>query len=71
MKTYARIITDVVSKVQFVAEIISPMQGSDGNEMPIGERFTPAFVAALIDVTDANPQPQQRWAYDGSTFSEP
>lgn len=63
MKTYARIDTGVV------VEIIQPMQDGAGNEIPVEDRFTPEFVATLVDVTGMNPAPDQRWTYDGSNFT--
>lgn len=29
-----------------------------GEEIPLGERFTPEYCAACVDVTSINPQPQ-------------
>ncbi|SAL25753.1 Caudovirales tail fiber assembly protein [Caballeronia turbans] len=65
MKTYARIEAGVVM------EIIAPMADDEGHDIPIEERFTPEFVATLVDVTDATPMPEQRWTYDGATFAAP
>jgi hypothetical protein len=65
MKTYARIDTGTV------VEIIQPMQDAQGNEIGIDGRFTPEFVATLVDITDANPVPQERWSFDGSSFNPP
>ena len=65
MKTYARIDTGIV------VEIILPMQDAQGNEIAVSERFTPEFVATLVDITDANPVPQERWGFDGSSFNPP
>ncbi|CAN7471726.1 hypothetical protein [Paraburkholderia hospita] len=65
MKTYARIDNGIV------AEIIKPMADSEGNEIPIAERFTEEFVSTLVDVTDVAPQPSDWWTYDESTFNPP
>jgi len=44
-----------------------------GLEMPIVEWQPPWIIAALVDVTDMDPQPQYGWIYDPATglFSEP
>lgn len=42
-----------------------------GDEIPIDLRFTPEFVALLVDVTDVVPMPDQGWLYSGGMFSEP
>ncbi|RAS35870.1 hypothetical protein BX591_104200 [Paraburkholderia bryophila] len=55
MRTYARIDSG------FVVEIIQPMTDADGNEIPIVDRFTPEFVATLVDVTDSSPMPGSHW----------
>lgn len=69
--------------VQVVAEIISPMAydadsapgisptWAKGDEIPIGRRFTPDLVEAMVDITSVAPQPQQGWTYDGKIFSAP
>ncbi|MDI2595036.1 tail fiber assembly protein [Pseudomonas sp. 681] len=67
MKIYARIEGGVV------VEIIQPWAGADGVQVdiPIEDRFTPEFVATLVDITDLNPMPLEQWLYDGSTFEAP
>lgn len=65
MKTYARVSNGIVM------EIVSPMTDAEGKEIPITERFTPDFVAMMVDVTNVSPQPSQHWTYDGSAFSTP
>ncbi|MFD1557104.1 tail fiber assembly protein [Paraburkholderia silviterrae] len=44
-----------------------------GDEIPVAQRFTAAFVANLIDVTAISPQPQQGWvtADGGKSFAAP
>jgi len=71
MKTYARIVTDPITKVELVAEVIDPATDTVGNEIPIANRFTAQFVATLVDVTSASPQPQQNWVYANDAFSAP
>ena len=61
MNIYARVEDGVVM------EIIPPRE--DGLE--IEKRFHPDFVATLVDITDVSPAPDQRWTYDGETFSPP
>ncbi|MBN3788308.1 hypothetical protein [Burkholderia sp. Ac-20353] len=65
MAKYARVDSGTVM------EIIGPIFFEDGTEIPIAERFTPDFVATLVDITNASPSPQQDWTYNGSTFSQP
>jgi hypothetical protein len=74
MKTYAQLSNGVVT------EIIEPAvydvdyndergtQHTKGDEIPIGDRFTPEFVSTLVDVTETDPKPAQRWTYDGAIF---
>lgn len=44
-----------------------------GDEVPIEQRYHPAFVADCIEITGLTPKPQQRWTYDKATntFSAP
>lgn len=65
MATYARIDNGVV------VEIISPRLYDDGTEIPIELRFTPQFVATLIDVTNEDPMPGVWWDFDGEKFHAP
>lgn len=65
MKIYARVESGIV------LEIIEPLADEDGIEVPIELRFTEEFVATLIDITGIDPQPDQRWTYDGAVFSAP
>lgn len=44
-----------------VMEIIQPLTALDGTEIPIGQRFTPEFVATLVDVTNISPMPACWW----------
>lgn len=71
MSIYARL--QAIGGVETVVELIGPMSDSDGNEIPINERYHPAFVATLIDVTAIAPQPQELWttADGGKTFAAP
>ncbi len=54
-----------------VAEIILPIAGPDGKELDINDRFAPAFVAVMVDVTDLDPQPGLHWRYIDEVFTEP
>ena len=65
MTIYARIQDGVV------AEIIQPLMDQEGNEYPIAERFVPALVETMVDVTSQNPMPDQGWSYDGHAFTQP
>lgn len=64
MKTYARVDGGIV------VEIIGPMVDDNGDEIEIDRRFTPQFVATLVDITTELPMPSEGWRYDGETFSE-
>lgn len=62
MKTYARI------QDGMVVEIIRPAAYDDsaapelvGQEIPIADRYTPAFVETLVDITEEEVQPQEHW----------
>lgn len=52
-----------------VIEIITPAQDADGKEIPISDRFSPDFVAKLVDVSTIQPVPAPGWSYDGAKFS--
>lgn len=65
MRTYALIEDGKVS------EIIPPYVNPDGVDIPIEERYTPNMVAQMVDITDLDPRPQQRWTYDGTVFAAP
>lgn len=73
MKIYARIDNGVV--VEIIASALWPeeLPNIGGKEIPIEHRFTREFVATLVDITDASPQPDSGWtAVDGGkTFSPP
>ncbi|WP_250489992.1 hypothetical protein [Caballeronia sp. INML2] len=71
MSVYVRCQVTELQQKNVVFEIINPLFDSDGLEYPIKERFTPEFVATLIDVTNISPQPQQGWIYDGGVFLPP
>lgn len=67
----------------YVAEIIPPItyevdspegvqqSWKQGDEIPIGQRYTPELVGTMVDITSVTPQPQQNWTYDGKAFSAP
>jgi hypothetical protein len=42
-----------------------------GDEVAITDRYTPEFVAMLVDITNVTPKPDQRWTYDGKAFTPP
>lgn len=65
MTTYARI------QDGMVVEIIQPLLDDEGHEWPIDQRFTPAVVATLVDITGLDPQPEEWWTYDGTNFAPP
>jgi hypothetical protein len=50
-----------------VMEVIAPMLDDDGNVIPIGQRFTQEFVAALVACDETV---HEGMVYDGASFSE-
>jgi hypothetical protein len=58
MNVYARL--QEINSLDTVVEIIVPPTIDDA-QVPIDEMFTPEFVAALVDVTSADPRPAQWW----------
>lgn len=81
MKTYARVdsgkVVEIIAPVTWDIDVITPgVDGGpdvvvhhSGDEIDIADRFTPDFVATCVDITDLDPQPQQGWTYDGSSFA--
>lgn len=65
MKTYAFIQNGEV------VEIIPPAIDSEGKEIDINERFVPAFVAQMVDITNLDPQPEIHWTYANGEFKQP
>ena len=63
MKTYAYLQNGVVW------EIISPMAGEDGQEIPLADRFTAEFCVACVDVTALSPMPSHGWSATESAGS--
>ncbi|WP_082378044.1 tail fiber assembly protein [Caballeronia cordobensis] len=41
-----------------------------GDYIPIENRYTPEFVAVLVDITGRDPMPTVGMVYDGTNFSE-
>lgn len=54
-----------------VAEIIQPATWPDETEIDIKDRFTPEFVAQMVDITDLDPMPGLHWTYENGVFKEP
>jgi hypothetical protein len=78
MKTWAYVNNGLLQ------EIIEPMVYPDehpdwvegqpmrtGLEIPIEERRTSEYIAACVDITGVEPQPQLGWVYVNDVFSEP
>ncbi len=65
MKTYAFIQSGEV------AEIILPAVGPDGKDIGINDRFAPAFVEVMVDITELTPQPGLHWKFSGGEFTLP
>jgi hypothetical protein len=76
MKTYAHIQDGRMIEVILPAtyEFDSPDDFEPpykaGDEIPIDQRFTPEFVATLVDITTITPAPSVGMVYDGTSFSE-
>lgn len=54
-----------------VAEIILPATWPDGTEIDIHDRFSPEFVAQMVDITDLDPKLGLHWKYSGGEFTPP
>ena len=54
-----------------VAEIIHPATWPDGTEIDINDRFAPAFVAQMVNITDIEPKPEIHWTYSSGEFKKP
>ncbi|MFT4118678.1 tail fiber assembly protein [Bradyrhizobium sp.] len=65
MKTYARIENGIV------AEIILPAEDESGAEIDISVRYTPEFVAELVEVTEATGSAAQGQVYADGKFADP
>jgi len=39
--------------------------------VPIEDMFTPEFVSRMVDITGVDPEPQEGWDYDGTSFHPP
>lgn len=65
MRAYARIDSGIV------VEIVDLEPNEAGEVVPIERKFTAEFVATLIEITDLDPKPGERWTYNGEAFAEP
>lgn len=54
-----------------VVEIIEAVTDLAGVVVPLAERFTPDFVAAMVDITSLSVKPGIGWLYDGAVFIAP
>lgn len=70
MSIYAQI-ADRGDGTLVVVEIFPAVSDKEGNEIPVSDRFTPAFIDTLIDITNTSPEPQVGWTYNGSSFAAP
>lgn len=64
-KQYARLVNGEVF------EIVGPLVTSEGYEVPINKAFPDWFVQECVDITNLPIKPDQRWTYDGSSFTAP
>ena len=44
-----------------VWEVIKPMLDESGNEVPLSSRYTSAFCAQCVDITNVIPAPAENW----------
>ncbi|BBR58323.1 MULTISPECIES: hypothetical protein [Enterobacteriaceae] len=54
-----------------VVEIIQPIEGPDGKEIDISERFAADFVSMMVNINDVIPQPGLHWKCSGGEFTPP
>lgn len=54
-----------------VMQIIQPFINDEGQEVPIDQVYSTAFVACCVDLTGISPQPMENWTYDGTAFHPP
>lgn len=73
MSIYVRLDGDIVAEVIQPAIWPAGIPEVGGTEIPIDQRYTSTFVAMLVDVTNAQPQPSCGWstADGGKTFTPP
>lgn len=67
MSIYARIFEGMVVEIILPAAYpaaspdgVNPTW-SEGDEIPIKSRFTPEFIATLVDISSTSPQPTYGW----------
>lgn len=78
MKTYARVqdgvLAEIIEPAPYDSESPEWEEGQPsriGMEISIENRFTAELVATMVDITDADPQPQAGWVYENDEFSPP
>jgi hypothetical protein len=55
-----------------VYEIIQPWTDNGVPvDLPIEERYPPEVVAKMVEITDMDPMPQERWTYEDGVFAAP
>lgn len=74
MKTYARVDAGVVQEIILprtwgIDDPNEPPQFFAEDEQPIEVRFTPDFVAQMVDITNVEPRPEQGWTYVDGIFA--
>lgn len=77
MQTYAHIdqgrVAEIIGPLSY-AEDVTDENGEvihkAGDDISIENRYTPEFVAALVEVTGLDPMPTAGMVYDGTNFSE-
>lgn len=77
MRTYAHIdqgrVAEIIGPLSYAEDVIDEngeVIHKAGDDIPIGDRYTPEFVATLVDITDLDPMPTAGMIYDGTNFSE-
>nr|WP_315447172.1 tail fiber assembly protein [uncultured Pseudomonas sp.] len=86
MKNYVRVVNGIViefiagavydapppeQEANVSPEVWQMLADRAGTEIPIAERFTPEFVAELVDVTGIDPVPVQGMTYANGVFLPP
>lgn len=63
MRTFAHIVNGAVS------EIVTPPVDLQREQYSLELCYPAEFVDACVEITGLDPQPDQRWTYDGSVFT--
>lgn len=72
-RVYGGVVVEIIQPATYPADSLPGITPSwkSGDEIPVAIRYTPEFVATLVDITSASPQPACGWSYDGTKFTAP